>query len=243
MMNALSLGAPHSELCAACTIVVPQFDGGELTRACVASLRAHERVLWPVVVVEDGGEEGRIEGEGLRRVRQEHAGVTAAWNGGAAAAETPFLVFLNNDTLFCGAAIEGLIEPLLGGAVVSGVALRRERGLPRGVLAKLPCDEFVEGWCFAVARAAFERVGGFDPAMRVYWSDTDLQCRLVRGAGSRGMVVNGALPVRHLGHRTVRRLAERRAIWEKDRDVFVRKWNVDASRLDHPSDGARPRLP
>ena len=154
------------------TVVVPQFNCGELTRACVASLRAHEGVLWPILVIDDGGEgcgEGLIQDGGLRWVRQEHAGVTAAWNRGAGLAETPYVVFLNNDTLFCGAAIEGLIEPLRRGAVVSGVGLRRERALPRAVIAKLPCEQFVEGWCFAVAREEFVRAGGFDPAMRVYW--------------------------------------------------------------------------
>jgi GT2 family glycosyltransferase len=114
------------------------------------------------------------------------------------------------------------------GAVVSGIRLRRERGLPRTVMAKLPCAEFVEGWCFAVAREEFERVGGFDPAMRVYWSDTDLMCRLVLAAGGAqdAMWVNGELPVRHLGHRTARRLAERRRLWREDRGAFIRKWSV-----------------
>ena len=213
------------------TVVVPQFNRAELTRACLASLRRYERVRWPVVVVDDGGEPGGVEPieiAGVACVRQEHAGVSAAWNLGAGLAATPYLVFLNNDTVFRGPVIEGLLKPLRRGALVSGIGMRREGALPRDVIARLPCAEFVAGWCFAVAREAFRGIGGFDAAMRVYWSDTDLQCRLLQQCGRAGdaLACDAGLPVRHLAHRTARAVPGRRRIWSEDRAAFIRKWRA-----------------
>lgn len=216
------------------TIVVPQYGRAELTCACIASLRERERVPWPVIVVDDGSGPGCIESLVERRfpatriVRQSHAGVTAAWNCGAAHVETPLIVFLNNDVLFDGPAVERLVAPVRDGrSLVSGIRLRREVALPGAVLRKLPTDRFVEGWCFAVATETLRRAGGFDPAMRVYWSDTDLQARLLREEPHRreALACQPELPLRHLGHRTAHRLAGRSAVWRADRAAFVAKWS------------------
>ena len=217
---------------AAATIVIPQRNGAALTLACIESLRATDPVCWPVIVVDDGSDAVEREGvercgvAGVRVIAQEGRGVSAAWNRGAELAATPLIVFLNNDVLFRGPAVGRLVRAIDLGALVAGARRRIERRLPERVLAQLPTRTFLEGWCFALRRDDFVRVGGFDEAMRVYWSDSDLQCRLLKTAGrdGRSLVCVERLSVRHLGHRTTRQLVERRAQWKADRKVFIEKW-------------------
>lgn len=216
------------------TIIVPQFNQPELTCDCLKSLKRHETCRCDVIVVDDGSSADcrrRVESLNLADTRvivQRHRGVSFAWNRGAAAASARFLVFLNNDTLFSGPVIDRLLEPLRScGALLSGPAMRRETALPQSVLEKLPTIHFLEGWCFAVSRADFRRLGGFDESMSVYWSDTDFQARLVAGCRNieEEIACVSGLPIRHLSHRTARQLPARRCIWRKDREAFLRKWS------------------
>ena len=216
------------------TIVIPQFGRAELTCACIESLRHHEPVLWPVLVVDDGSPAEDIcavsdqKLAGVRLVRQEHAGVTAAWNLAVSQIETAIAVFVNNDVLLDGPAIERLAVPLReNAALVCGAAWRRERMLPPGVLQRLPTDRFLQGWCFAVRIETVRRLGGFDRSMRLYWSDTDFQARAMLAASARDepLVCCPNLPIRHFGHRTAARVANRSATWRADRAAFIAKWS------------------
>lgn len=216
------------------TIVIPQFGRAELTCACIGSLRQHEAVLWPVLVVDDGSpaEDLRVLSQRhfaqTRVLRQEHTGVTAAWNLAVSQIETPIAVFLNNDVLFDGRAIERLAVPLReNAALVCGAAWRQERMLPPGVLQRLPTDRFLQGWCFAVRIETVRRLGGFDRSMRLYWSDTDFQARamLATSAPDEPLVCCPNLPIRHIGHGTADRVANRSATWRADRAAFIAKWS------------------
>ena len=214
------------------TIVIPQFNQAKLTCECIGSLRRMERQLWPVVVVDDGSEPAEralLELSKLERVEvlaRDRGGVTAAWHAGAAAVTTPFIVFLNNDVLFSGAAIRRLVEPLRSGeAAIVGAAVREERLLPEELLRRLPVRRFIEGWCFAVAMDELVSLGGFDEAMGLYWSDTDFQLRAVlRRPEPERALVRVEVPLRHLGHRTAHQLSDRRRLWQADREVFIAKW-------------------
>lgn len=217
------------------TILIPQHGQAELTVACIASLRRHERTLWPIVVVDDGSpRSARVRVEqakfpATKVATQNHRGVTTAWNRGAGIANTPYLLFLNNDVLCDGPAIDALLGPLrTGRARLSGIVLREETAPPEFVLRRLPTRTLLAGWCFAVAHADFDLLDGFDEHMTLYFSDTDFQLRLLasHGVDASAIVANRRLPLRHLGHRSTRRHPDRRAIWKADRDTFVRKWSA-----------------
>ena len=194
----------------------------------------HETSPVEIIVVDDGSEpQNRAEIESLNLpqtqvIAQSRAGVSAAWNRGAAAATAPFLIFLNNDTLFHAPVVEHLLAPLReGNALLTGAAFRRETALPQSILQNLPSSDFLQGWCFAVARDEFHSLGGFDDAMTLYWSDTDFQTRLLRKQSSLldALTAVCGLPIRHRAHQTARTIPARRRIWQADRDIFIRKWN------------------
>ena len=77
-------------------------------------------------------------------------------------------------------------------------AYRRERGLPVESEAG-----WLSGSCLLVRRAAFEQIGGFDPAYFMYFEDVDLCARLAR-AGWPSVYVPDAV-VEHSGGHATRR--------------------------------------
>jgi len=221
------------------TIIIPQCGHSELTIACVRSLRAVHAACWPVLVVDDGSPAAALTTLRLNMATianvtvlpPQRQGVTAAWNRAADLATTPFLVFLNNDTLSDGEWLDKLLQPLRERrGMVSGVRFRRETALPRSVLQRLPTEHFLEGWCFAVAVDDWSGVGTFDERLRLYFSDTDFQARIVKaGDGDLTKLTEvPGLPVRHLGHQTARRMPERNVMWREDRQTFMTKWAGDS---------------
>jgi GT2 family glycosyltransferase len=157
-------------------------------------------------------------------IEQSHAGVTRAWNAGAARVSTPFVIFLNNDTHSLASWVDGLLAPLRNeSAILSGVVWRDELAVPRG----LPTRRFVAGWCCAIAIASLREIGGFDESLRLYFSDTDLQARLVCAYGTRSLAVVDDIrnALQHCGHASTRLLPDRREIWAEDRRRFLTKWS------------------
>ena len=220
------------------TVVIPQFGRAELTCACIRSLRREETTPWPIIVVDDGSppeSPRRVEAEQFPEITvipQSHRGVSAAWNRGAVEVRTPYVVFLNNDVLFRGPALERLLAPLSSGrALIAGVRLRTEQLLPRRILEALPSDRFLEGWCLATSMDDFQHLDGFDESLAVYWSDTDFQARMIEAEAIDRSAVCPLhelpdLPLSHLGHRTAHRIRDRRGLWQKDRNRFIAKWDA-----------------
>jgi GT2 family glycosyltransferase len=214
--------------------VIPQHDRTELTLAVVRALLDWEAQRWPIVVVDDGStpaaaaELEQVPSD-VQLLRQPHRGVTAAWNLALSRITTPIVVLLNNDVLIDGPWVEQLIQPLQSGtAIVSGVERRTERAVPAGVLQHVGRNEFLAGWCWAFRIADAQQVGGFDPTLWLYFSDTDLQARLSEGVRPPAdFAVVADLPLRHIGHSSTRLLPGRSVQWHADRARFIAKWMGD----------------
>lgn len=226
------------------TIIIAQYGRPQLTISCVHSLRRHHGERPEIVIVDDGSRAEDVEqvsmaGLGnVELIRRPHRGVTAAWNAGAARSSADVLVFLNNDVVTTGPWAPQLTSTLADErVVVAGVARRRERFVDPEVLGLLPTRFFAAGWCFAVRRDDFESVNGFRECLRLYYSDTDLQARLLdrRGSGPAGIGTMTGLPLRHLGHATTSQCVWRNALWQADRRRFERLWR---SGLRHCGRGA-----
>ncbi|HVJ84979.1 MAG TPA: glycosyltransferase [Caulifigura sp.] len=215
------------------TIVMAQYGQPQLTIACVQSLRRQHGDERPMIPVDDGSSPADLEQvaraclSNVELVCSPHRGVTAAWNAGAARASGDRLLFLNNDVITAGPWIDRMLQPVSDRRIViAGVARRRERHVPAAVLERLSTSTFASGWCFAVRRRDFESVGGFRESLRLYFSDTDLQARLLlrHGCGREGIAISEGLPVKHLGHATTSGCPTRRAQWQADRQRFLELW-------------------
>ncbi len=178
------------------TIVIPQRGQSALTIAAIRSLRSWEDESSRVIVVDDGSGDdsvGNIRREGFPNcdvLEQPPRGVTAAWNAGIHHATSEYMVLLNNDVMIDGPFLERLIRPLRNRqAWIVGAEWRNE--------PQAPVSRLLTGWCLAFERSLWERLGGFDERFRLYWSDTDFQCRAACENPKSGF----AIPVRALTNR------------------------------------------
>lgn len=233
------------------TVVIAQHGMPQLTITCLQTFRRHHGDQPPVILVDDGSAIADIEqvaAAGLSNVellRQPHRGVTAAWAAGARRSSANVLVFLNNDVVTTGAWLDALCDPLRNERIaVAGVERRRERQVPPEILHRLPTSTFAAGWCFAVRRADFEAVGGFRGALRLYFSHTDLQARLLkrRGLDAQAIATPAGLNLRHLGHSTTARCLTRREQWQADRRRFVRLWRRSHAAGDWSKQNPLPSI-
>jgi N-acetylglucosaminyl-diphospho-decaprenol L-rhamnosyltransferase len=154
----------------------------------------------PVVVVNNGSKDGiaqivaKYQNCSLMSL-QTNQGFGRACNAGAANVTTEFLMFLNPDARVLPDAIETLEDfadqhPQLGAAnpaisdAKGRVRLKMSSPLPVPTMQRPALDEagpmpVLSGGALFVRRAAFEAVGGFDPAIFLYHEDHDLCLRLV----------------------------------------------------------------
>lgn len=180
----------------------------------------------PVVIVDnsptaDPALTALAQAKGARLLRNEiNVGFGAGCNRGAAAARTPFLMFLNPDAR----AAEGCFEALLRAAqtypeaaafnprTLDGKARislkRRSNLLPHTRrLSGAPPDTdrpvpVLSGAAIFVAKHIFDAVGGFDEHIFLYYEDDDLSLRLAeRGAL---MHIPAAVVHHNDGHSTAR---------------------------------------
>ena len=189
------------------SIIIPVFNQAALTQQCLQAL--FEQTIGEVIVVDDGSTDATPQilesfRDRIRVIRHsENKGFAAACNDGAAEASSPYLVFLNNDTIPEPGWLEALEHYADGhprAAVVGSKLLYPDRRVqhagvvvcqdryPRHLYSGFPADypavarsrqfQIVTGACMLVRRGVFEEAQGFDPLFRNGFEDVDLCLRL-----------------------------------------------------------------
>ena len=181
--------APGAVTTADVAVVIPARDRPGTLAACLARVGPCREI----VIVDDGSSEPIAAPPGTRVVRRDvSGGPAAARNAGLAATDSPFVAFLDSDTLPC----EGWLQPLLahfGDPRLAAIAPRVRVPAGRSALARYeaarsPLDlgpdpglvgpgrrvGFVPAAALVVRRAA---VPTFDEALR-FGEDVDLVWRL-----------------------------------------------------------------
>lgn len=216
------------------SVIIPQFCNIQLTLRCVSSLLAHEKqACLQVIVVDDGSPLTQFQNfqrqapSNIEIVRcTNNRGVTHAWNAGADHASGDVLIFLNNDVVSRGEWCRKLVAPLQSQqALMTGPALRFEPQFPPRLTRLLNNQQLLQGWCLAITRSLFVEQNRFDERFVLYYSDSDLQCRLIqRSHSARAISAVSDLPLDHQAHQTTRNLPDRQKRWLADRNLFLRKW-------------------
>jgi glycosyltransferase involved in cell wall biosynthesis len=168
------------------TVVIPCLDYGQFLGEAIESALAQDGGRPRVIVVDDGSTDERTLRafdelpDGVELLRQKNAGVAAARNAGAAAAQTPLLLMLDADDRLRPGALAALrapleAEPALGFAYVDAEFF----GAWSGRLAFPDYDPYrllyrsIVTATSLMRREVFEAVGGFDAALPGY-EDWDL---------------------------------------------------------------------
>ena len=140
------------------TVVVPTLDATEpRVRGCLAAIAANTPAPHQVVVVDNGSPP---------------QGFTAPVNAGLRAVDTPYAVVMNDDV----EVLDGWWEPLRA-ALEEGASV----AFPQTVEGAMRED--FAAWCFALGARTLAEMSHapgefFDPALRVWFQDTDLLVRL-----------------------------------------------------------------
>lgn len=237
-------------------IVIPVLNQLAYTQGCLRCLQPDIAAGVRVILVDNGSTDGTKEWlqaqTGITVIRnEENRGCAPAWNQGvqaatgAARADAPgadWIVVLNNDVLLPA----GWLAALLGAADRHGLDIvcpaMRERdqnydfaSYARDFTVKLGGvlrRGGAHGVCFAVRRAVFDRIGGFDEAFRIgQFEDADF-FRRARLAGFRTGVV-GACFLHHFGSVTQDALSDtnrKRPYEAENRAHFRKKWKLGWAR-------------
>jgi GT2 family glycosyltransferase len=188
------------------TVVIPTLDAtAPRVRACLAAIALNTPAPHQVVLVDNGSPP---------------QGFAAPVNAGLRAVDTPYAVVMNDDV----EVMEGWWEPLRA-ALEAGAAV----AFPQTIDGMMR-DDFA-AWCFGLtadAIAAMSHAPGefFDPALRIWFQDSDLLVRL-RAIGRPPLLVH-ASHIRHALSATVRSEDPALRAWIEatiaaDRAAFERK--------------------
>ncbi len=239
------------------SIVIPAWNAWAHTRRCLDALCPTLGPGDQVVVVDNGSRDETAHAlTGYRRVEvvanKKNQGFARACNQGAAAARCDVVVFLNNDTVVAEGWLEELVTPLVDrrvGAVgprsdnVSGhqatTAVRYSPDQPdafarsaqawrnqhRGATTDV---QRLVGFCLAVRRDVFNRIGRFDERYGIGGFEDDDLCVRLTQVGLRLLVAHGSF-VHHRGHATFdANDVDWRQVQATNHKRFVDEWGSEA---------------
>jgi GT2 family glycosyltransferase len=193
-LGAVSADAPWLD------VVVVDSYSDDMERAAIAALCAEQR--WTLVALDANEGFGGGVNAGARAAATRGADVLLVLNPDASlradAAELLVAAAARADAL-----VAPRIERPDGGLWTEGVDLYLDDGTMSGVRHRdkhegRPRMMWVSGACFAISRALWERIGGFDDEYFLYWEDVDLS-RKVHDVGGEVAVLHDAVAVHDEG--------------------------------------------
>ncbi len=184
------------------TVVIPVYNGERYISETLETVFAQTFRDYEIICVDDGSTDGsgallKAYGERVRVVRQSNAGQSAARNAGVALAKGAFIAFLDQDDRWYPSKLERQVAALTaapdavlvhcnydrvdadGRMLQPGAALAERASALASPLGRLLEEALIFPSAMLVRREAFQRVGGFDPALRGF-EDFDLIARLKR---------------------------------------------------------------
>lgn len=167
-------------------------------------------------------------------------GLAKAWNQAIKRTSGQLIVFLNPDLVFTKDWLTKLTKSaarhkktmIVGakilnpdGTIYHAGALSKIRGKGKldrpGLFAKEKKVHWVQGSCFLVKRAVFEKIGGFDEQFFVYGEEVDF-CRRVRKAGYE--VLYSPVPIYHSRQGSKIPQQDRLKLRQRSAELLKKKW-------------------
>jgi GT2 family glycosyltransferase len=198
------------------SIIIPTFNNRQYLEPCVNSILLHQSTpgLYKIIII-NNGDKGSIPNCVNPEVTIINAGKNLGWEGGLKEglkyADTPFVVFMNDDTYIPMSSAGWLYQLLQDFAdpkvAASGPASNCVMGM-QNIFAMGGQDvgiqvNFLIGYCMMVRKSALEEVGGVDDDLPYHGDDLDLSIRF-REAGYK-LICNRSVFVYHHGFKTGQR--------------------------------------
>ena len=188
------------------SVVVPTYNRAHLLGEALDSVFSQSFKDYEVIVIDDGSTDGTEAfvrsryGDRLRYLKQENRGISGARNRGIELAQGRYIAFLDSDDKWLPEKLEkqaaymeanpsvGLLSTrLYRYPIVRGEEKREQTEIcppdfPKGFLELLTGKNYVPTTTTMVRRECLEKVGGFDPELKVA-EDWDLWLRIARHYG------------------------------------------------------------
>lgn len=239
-----------------CSVIIPCWNGKELTQHCLASLRdqAGQHDL-EILLVDNASSDGTHElaaiDARIRVLRQDHnRGFAGGVNRGLLAATRPFALILNNDTRAAPNLLQELERALSSDSRLGAVApvSNHVKGPARIAVGQGPRDaaerqrlaqqlatepvplqdvETLAGLCLLLPRAAVDHIGLLDERFGAGNYEDDDYCLRLRLHGYRLAIARRAF-LFHEGHATFHALGiDLPTELRRRRQAFIAKWRSD----------------
>ena len=177
-------------------VVVTSFNQGSMIREAVSSVLAQSLTPDDLVVVDDGSTDSvsldvlaSLETDGVRVLRQENSGVSAARNTGIASTAAHLVAVLDGDDRFRPDFVAAMVPEFVDDDVVAASSWLRMFGAVTGVVRPTGgrvADFLARNSCPAPAmfrRDLWEQVGGYAEDLREGFEDWDFFLRLLTPGG------------------------------------------------------------
>ncbi len=164
------------------SVIIPTFNGVNLLKETVESVRSQTFRDFEIIVVNDGSTDGTREWlqaqSDARWLEQENSGIATSRNNGAAAAQGAWFAFLDHDDLWAPEKLKIQADFVLQNPDVALVAARhirlgkkfrspRRRTWIKGdLLVKEFSESFIHTSSVMIRRDVFKEIGGFQPHYR-----------------------------------------------------------------------------
>jgi O-antigen biosynthesis protein len=231
------------------SVVVCSYNGSRTIGECLQGLERLEYPDYEVIVVDDGSTDATariVRGHaGVRLIRTENRGLSAARNTGMAAATGEIVAYIDDDACpdphwltylaasFRASDHAGIggpnIPPPGDGPIAEWVA--HAPGGPVHVLLDDTTAEHIPGCNMAFRKSCLEAVGGFDPQFRAAGDDVDLCWRLQQRGWTLGF--SPAAMVWHHRRNSVRAYWKQQRGYGQAEAMLERKWPEKYNAAGH----------
>jgi GT2 family glycosyltransferase len=217
------------------SVVIPAYNNGALTINCLNDVLKTYGVEHEVLLIDDGSTELMYKAlprlyPSVKVLRNDvNSGFIKSVNRGIQESKGDVVLLLNNDVRIADPKwltklVDGMNGRALDMASVAGARTTKDWHYIPGEVYKAKDDfTYLVGWCLAVKRKVFDKVGLLDEDFGFgFWDDVLLSYR-AKQAGFKLGIVEG-IGIKHLYHSTFKSSGINvQTQYTKNRDVFLRK--------------------
>ncbi|MGW8823316.1 glycosyltransferase family 2 protein [Paenibacillus lautus] len=233
------------------SIIIPTFNGRELLKDCIYSIKRHTNEPYEIIVVDNGSSDGTVDicrQEGITFISlANNIGFPAACNKGLKIATGDTLLLLNNDVIVTRNWLQNMLNCLnsetkigIVGPLTNYASGKQQIDMPYTSLEEmsnqlnepdaskwLQVDRIV-GLCFLFKRELMDRIGLLDERYSPGHFEDDDYCYRARNAGYTFRIA-GDVFVFHHGSASFAKqdMSQVRHLIDTNKQKFMDKWGVD----------------
>ncbi|KOP64519.1 glycosyl transferase family 2 [Bacillus sp. FJAT-18019] len=233
------------------SIIIPTFNGKDLLKDCIYSIKRHTNEPYEIIVVDNGSSDGTVDicrQEGITFISlANNIGFPVACNKGLKIATGDTLLLLNNDVIVTRNWLQNMLnclnsEPNIGivGPLTNYASGKQQIDMPYTSLEEmsnqlnepdakkwLQVDRIV-GLCFLFKRELMDRIGLLDERYSPGHFEDDDYCYRARNAGYTFKIA-GDVFIFHHGSASFAKqdMSKVKLLIDQNRQKFMDKWGVD----------------